>query len=64
MISEKLSNIFFIAPIATLIAAIKAARNGVDVRKIIAKTTSEFLPDLRERTPNILDRTLIVRAQR
>ena len=64
MISEKLSSIPFIAYVATFIAAIKAARHGVDVRKIIAKTTSEFLPDLRERTPNILDRTLIVRVQR
>jgi hypothetical protein len=64
MLSEKLSNISFIAPIATLIAAIKAARNGIDVRKIIAKTTTEFLPDLRERTPTILDATIVVKAQR
>ena len=66
MISEKLSNIPVISKLALVFGIMTAAmfaKNKDYVKKMVSKTMDEFLPNLKEHTPTIMDKTILVIAK-
>lgn len=66
MLNENLADIPIISGIAAAFGIIKAAitsKNKIDIKKLISKTTDEFLPTLDERTKTVLDKVIVVRAR-
>jgi len=66
MLTDKLADIPIISSIAAAIGIVKAAmisKNKANFKKLISKTADDFLPTLKERTPTIMDKTIIVIAK-
>jgi len=66
MLTEKLAGIPVISNVAVVFGIMKAAiasKNKANIKKMIAKTADEFLPTLKERTPTIMDKTIVIIAK-
>jgi len=66
MLTEKLAGIPIISKLAIVFGIMGAAmfaKNKDYVKKMVSKTVDDFLPTLKERTPTIMDKTILVVAK-